>query len=218
MSAYRIVLADDHIMFREGTRKIIEESKKFMVVGEVGDGLELLSMLKRVNADMVILDISMPNLRGIEATQEIKMIYPDTKVLVLTMHKKKEFLYHAFSAGADGYLLKEDTHTELFLAIEAIRRGRIYLSPILLEEMTDDLVEICRSRRKPSGDALTTRQREILKLMAEGKSSKEISKLLFISVYTVQNHRANIIRKLNLKKMPDLVKYAINKGYVSENL
>jgi len=164
---------------------------------------------------MVILDISMPNLRGIEATREIKMIYPDMKVLILTMHKNKEYLYHAISAGAEGYLLKEDADTELFSAIKTIRQGGIYISPLLSEELTDDLVQICRGSGKPSFDPLTTREREVLKLIAEGKSNKEIANLLFISVRTVQCHRANIMEKLNLKKTADLVKYAIRKGYIS---
>jgi len=125
---YQVILADDHIMLRQGIRKIIEASEDMEVVGEVNDGLELLDLLKKVTPDMVILDISMPNLRGIEAAREIKMIHPEIRILVLSMHKKKEYVHHVFSAGAEGYLLKEDTDTELFTAIETIRRGERYLS------------------------------------------------------------------------------------------
>jgi len=213
---YRIVVADDHIMLLQGIKKIIEESKDMVVVGEASDGLELLNLLKKMTPDMVILDISMPNLRGIEATSELKMIYPEVKILILTMHKRKEYLYHALAAGADGYLLKEDTDTELFSAIEAVRQGETYVSPLLSKALTNDLVEIARGNHNRPEEPLTTREREILKLIAEGKSNKEIADLLFISIRTVQHHRASIMKKLDLKKVADLVKYAIRKGYTSD--
>ncbi len=215
MCPYRIVLADDHTMLRQGIKKIIGEGADLEVVGEASDGLQLLDLLKKLTPHMVILDISMPNLRGIEATREIKMIYPDMKVLILTMHKSKEYLYHAISSGAEGYLLKEDADTELFSAIKTIRQGGIYISPLLSEELTDDLVQTCRGNGKLPFERLTTREREVLKLIAEGKSNKEIANLLFISVRTVQCHRANIMKKLNLEKTADLVKYSIRKGYTS---
>ena len=165
---------------------------------------------------MVILDIFMPNLRGIEAIHEIKRIHPDVKILILTMHKDKEYLYLALSAGAKGYLLKEDADKELFSAIEKIRQGKTYISPYFSEEVIDDLVQMGRGDTKTifEIDPLTPREREVLKLIAEGKSSKEIADLLFISVFTVNNHRASIMEKLNLKKATDLVKYAIRKGYI----
>ncbi len=153
MNPYRILLADDHVMLRQGIKKIIEASKNMVVVGEAGDGLELLDILKNITPDMVLLDISMPNLGGIEATREIKKTNPEIKILILSMHKKKEYLYHVFSAGAEGYLLKEETDTELFAAIEAVRRGDIYLSPIFSRESTYDLMKIysedAKINRKP---------------------------------------------------------------------
>ena len=215
MKPYRIVLADDHKMFRLGVKKIIDEIEDLEITGEVGDGLELLALLKKAVPQMVILDISMPNLRGIEATREIKMIDPDVKILILTMHKNKEYLYHCFSAGAEGYLLKEDTDTELFSAIETIRRGGIYISPVLSMELADDLSKIYTGTQRPPLERLTIREREVLKLIAEGKSRKEIAELLYISVHTVGHHRANIMKKLKFKKSTDLVKYAIRKGYTS---
>jgi DNA-binding NarL/FixJ family response regulator len=217
VNAYGIVLADDHVMIRNGIKKIIEESDDMKVIAETGDGLELLNLLKNINPHMIILDISMPNLRGIEATHEIKMVYREIKILILTMHKKKEYLYHSLSAGADGYLLKEDTGKELLTAITKIRRGGIYLSPILSEELTDELIEFYRNGRKSLDDPLTTREKEILKLIAEEKSSKEIADLLFISVRTVGHHRASIMKKLNINKIAGLVKYAIQKGYTSNS-
>jgi DNA-binding NarL/FixJ family response regulator len=215
MHPYRIVLADDHIMLREGLKRIIKEVDDIEVVGEASDGLELLDLLKKLAVHMVILDISMPKLRGIEATREIKMIRPDVKVLILTMHKNKEYLYHAISAGAEGYLLKEDADTELITAIERIQRGGNYISPLLFEELTDTMVKTRLGKHKPPLESLTIREREILKLIAEGKSNKEIAALLFISIRTVEHHRANLMEKLNLKKTADVVKYAIYKGYIS---
>ena len=159
MKPYRIVLADDHKMFRLGVKQIIDEIDDLEITGEVGDGLELLGLLKKSTPQMVILDISMPNLRGIEATREIKMIDPDVKILILTMHKNKEYLYHCFSAGAEGYLLKEDTDTELFSAIETIRRGGIYISPVLSMELADDLSKIYTGTQRPPLERLTIRER-----------------------------------------------------------
>jgi DNA-binding NarL/FixJ family response regulator len=186
------------------------------VVGEVDCGLELLKLLQKLVPDLIILDISMPNLRGIEAIHEIRIVHPDVKILILTMHKDKEYLHQAISAGADGYLLKEDADTELSSAIKTIRHGRFYISPLLSEELTDDWIRTWRGKSKLpiQLESLTIREREVLKLIAEGKSSKEIGELLFISVRTVERHRANIMEKLNLKKTADLVKYAIQKGYV----
>lgn len=217
MKTYQIILADDHIMLRQGIRKIIETSPDMAVVGEANDGLELLDLLKKITPDMVILDISMPNLRGIEAAREIKMIHPEIKILILSMHKKKEYVYHVFSAGAEGYLLKEDTDTELFTAIETIRRGEKYLSPLLSRELAGEFINISSRPGGFSNGPLTTREREVLKLLAEGKSNRSIAELFYISERTVQHHRANIMTKLNLKTLADLVKYAIRHGYTSVN-
>jgi DNA-binding NarL/FixJ family response regulator len=217
MNPYRIILADDHVMLREGIKRIMEESEDISVIAEAGDGLELLALLKEMTPEMVVLDISMPNLRGIEATREIKSLKPEVKVLILTMHKKKDYLYHALSAGADGFLLKEDTDKELFTAIEAIRRGKTYVSPSFSRELTEDVAEMCRGEGSFPVERLTTREKEVLKLVSEGKSSKEIADLLFISVRTVEHHRESIKRKLNLKKVADLVKYAILEGYTSDS-
>jgi DNA-binding NarL/FixJ family response regulator len=212
----RILLADDHVMFRRGVRKIIEGIAGVKVVGEAGDGFQLLDLLKDTSPNMVIMDISMPNLRGLEATREIKILNPEIKVLILTMHKDKEYIFHAFSAGAEGYLLKEDADNELLSAIDTMRKGGTYISPLLSTQLTDLFV----GKVRPGGEVgmsepLTVREREILKLIAEGKSSREIGQMLFISVRTVQHHRANIMRKLNIKKTADLVKYAIQKGYTA---
>jgi DNA-binding NarL/FixJ family response regulator len=205
-------------MFRRGIRRIIQSIGDVEVVGEASDGFELIELLKKTSPQLVILDISMPNLRGLEATREIKIISPEVKVLILTMHKDKEYLYHAFSAGAEGYLLKEDADSELISAIETMRKGGTYISPLLATQLADLFMQKSRPAAKQladPGEVLTTREREIIKLIAEGKSSKEVADLLFISSRTVQHHRANILKKLNIRKTADLVKYAIQKGYTS---
>lgn len=215
MGAYRIILADDHIMFRQGIKWILKEFKGVEVVGEANDGFELLELLKHVSTDMVILDISMPKIRGIEVTREIKMTYPGVKVLILTMHKSPEYLYHAISAGAEGYLIKEDADTVLLDAIKKMKEGRDYISPLLSEMLNNELIQIFRGKRQFPLEGLTTREREVIKLIADGKSSQEIADLFCISVRTVQHHRANIMRKLKAGKTADLVRYAIRKGYTS---
>ena len=216
MSPYRVVLADDHAMFRQGIKRILRDAEALEVVGEARDGLELLEVSRKTNPDMVILDISMPNLRGLEATREIKMIFPKVKVLILTMHSDKEYVYGAISAGAEGYLLKEDADTELFEAVETIRQGGRYISPILSGELTHELIHFHHKGQSAStGNLLTVREKEVLKLIAEGKSHKEIAALLFISIRTVDHHRANIMTKLNIKDTANLTKYAIRRGYTS---
>jgi DNA-binding NarL/FixJ family response regulator len=209
---YRIVIADDHSLFRKGMKRLIEDMPGLEVVGEAGDGLELLELLKEKAPDLAVVDISMPNLRGIEATREIRTLYPDTKVLVLTMHKSKEYLYHSISAGAQGYLLKEDSDVELLSAIETIRKGGIYMTRTLAGDLAQDLSQIYSGKVKLLRDPLTTREREILKLIAEGNSNSDIAKLMFVSTRTVEHHRASIMEKLRLKKTADLVRYAIEKG------
>lgn len=223
MNPYLIVLADDHMMFRQGVRRILEEIPAFSVTGEVKDGLELLRLLQTAPPHLVILDISMPNLRGIEATREIKKSHPGMKVLILTMHKDKEYLYHALGAGADGYILKEDADDELVAAIESIRKGNVYISSLLSSQVSQLIVQSSRNTAPTAEDLsrtepLSNREREVLKLIAEAKSSKEIADLLCISIRTVQHHRSNIMKKLDIKKSTDLVKYAIRKGYVSISL
>jgi DNA-binding NarL/FixJ family response regulator len=212
MSSYRIILADDHALFRSGVRRILEEVPGVEVVGEAADGMELLALLKEMTPDLVILDISMPRLRGLEAIQEIKTSHPQVQVLILTMHKDEEYLSYALGAGAAGFILKQDADPELLEALTTIRRGKTYLSPAIFEVVPD----LLRRRQKPDGtpkEVLTHREREILTLLADGKSSKEIGELLFISLRTVQNHRANIMRKLKVKRTTDLIKYAVQKGY-----
>jgi DNA-binding NarL/FixJ family response regulator len=210
----RIVLADDHSLFRQGLKRILSERPELEVVGEAGDGLELLSLVKQLNPHLVILDISMPRLRGIEAIQEIRLSHGALKILVLTMHNDADYLFETIAAGADGYLLKDDAEKDLFFAIDMVTQGRVYISRFLAEQSRQDWVQLRRGERSlPNRETLTTRERQVLKLIAEGRSSKEIGDLLFISHRTVERHRSNIMGKLNLTGTVDLIKYAINKGY-----
>jgi len=211
MDAYTIILADDHAMLREGIRKIIERIQGVLISGEVNDGLELLELLKKSSPNLVILDISMPNLRGLEAIREIKKTYPKVKILVLTMHKKKEFLRQALQDGADGFLLKEDAGSELIRAVQTVRNGGKYLSPLLSSVLTSLAVE------EEKTEVLTMREREVLKLLAEGKRTKEIAAALYISPHTVRRHRSNIMEKLNIKNLANLVKYAISQSYILDH-
>jgi len=213
---YRIILADDHAVLRDGIRQIVNGSRGLEVVGEAADGLELLKLVNREHPDMVILDISMPGLRGIEAAIELKKAHPGIEILFLSMHKKLEYLHRAIQTGARGYLLKEDTGSELIRAIDAIRRGETFLSPIILKEMPSDLIGVLSPDSGYGEDPLTERERQVLTLIASSKTNKEIAEALFISIHTVHNHRKNIRKKLNLRKTADLVKYAIQKGYFSE--
>jgi DNA-binding NarL/FixJ family response regulator len=211
MDAYTIILADDHAMLREGIRKIIERIEGVVISGEVNDGLELLELLKKSNPNLVILDISMPNLRGLEAIREIKKTYPKVKILVLTMHKKKEFLRQALQDGADGFLLKEDAGSELIRAVQTVRNDGKYLSPLLSSVLTSLALE------EEKTEVLTMREREVLKLLTEGKGAKEIAAALYISPHTVRRHRSNIMEKLNIKNLADLVKYAISQNYILDH-
>ncbi len=212
MSPFTILLADDHAMFRTGIRKIIERLEDTTVIGEVADGLELLEFLKQQTPDLIILDISMPNMRGLEAMREIKRFYPQVKVLILTMHRKKEFIRQGLADGADGFLLKEDPASELMRAVQAVRKGEKFLSPLLADALIS--LSLAEERR----EQLTSREKEVLKLLAEGKRAQEIADLLFISVNTVRRHRYNIMEKLNIKTMADLVKYALAEQYITDQI
>jgi len=218
MKDYRIILADDHVMMREGIKNMIDAVPGLVVTGEAGNGLQLLKMLKKSLPDMVILDISMPGLRGIEAAREIHTLYPDVHVLMLSMHKSEEFLSMALAAGAKGYLLKEDSGDELLQAIDQIRKGETYLSRKLASAFPSAILSICQGTHKAVPDPLTSRERQVLQMIAEGNTDRQISDLLCISVRTVHRHHANIRSKLNLKRTADLVKYAIAQGYTSSQL
>ena len=212
--ACRIILADDHVMVRSGLKRIIQDRDGMEIVAEAGDGLELLKLLQKVEADVILLDLSMPNLRGMEAISEIKRICPATKILILTMHKESVYVYRTLSAGADGYLLKDDAEEALFTAIASIREGKVFISPGMAGTSILDWVNTRTDEEDlQQAERLTLREREILKLVAENKSNKEISQLLSISIRTVERHRFNIMSKLRIKGTAALVRYAMKRQY-----
>ncbi len=213
MQKYRLVLADDHVLFLQGLKKILEEAESVRVVGEACDGLQLLAVLRKNIPDIVLLDISMPNIRGLEAISRIKDIDPKIKVLMLTMHNKIEYLHRALAAGADGYLLKEDADIDLLTAIQKVGQGKSYVSPTLAP-----LVAECyflAVQNEDSQSALTNREHEVLQLIAEGRKNREIAELLCISPRTVENHRANMMKKLGVKNSFELLRCALKKHIIS---
>jgi DNA-binding NarL/FixJ family response regulator len=208
MNLYKVMLADDHVMFREGIRRIIEDIEGVAISGEANDGIELLAHLKKSRPDLVILDISMPNFQELETIREIKKLHPHVKVVVLTMHRKKECIRQALMNGADGFLLKKDTSYQLIRAVQAVRSGEKYLSPLIV----DGLIGLVVAEEQT--ELLTKREREILNLLVDGKQNQEIAEVLLISPNTVRRHRYNIMEKLNLKGTADLVKYTVSQHYL----
>ena len=212
---YTILLADDHTLIRRGIRNLICNNPALEVIGEVGDGEELLEFLETKQPELLILDISMPKLTGIEAVSRVKKKYPNIKILMLTMHKNKQYFYHAMSAGADGYLMKEDSDEELLLAIKRIQDGKSYLSPFLSQDFADDVISAYRNNRSSPFETLTNREREVLNLVVDGHTSKVMADMLYLSPRTVDHHRANLLRKFDMKNSVDLVNFAIRNGFVT---
>jgi DNA-binding NarL/FixJ family response regulator len=201
MEPYRILLADDHVLFREAMRKAIGDTKGLAVVGGVDDGLELMEFLKHTRPDLIILDLTMPNLSGLEAAREIKKLYPEVKILILSMHKSRGCLKGAFWVGVNGYLLKEDAFQDLMSAIKTIRSGKEYISPQLTDQMSDMYLQ------QKTEERLSRQETTVLSLIAEYLTDEEICDRLFISIKTFQNHLFSIKNKLNIKTRPHLIKY-----------
>jgi DNA-binding NarL/FixJ family response regulator len=217
MQDYRVMLAEDHDLVRQGIKKLLSEFPYIEVIGEASDGSELLELLKKSTPDLVILDILMPHLSGVETAVRIKGNFPQIKILFLTMYGEREYLYQAISTGAEGYLLKSDLAAELEDAITTIMRGNHYISPLIYKNLNlaDLLFSKCREDlgKKLAHPSTSPREREIIKLIAEGNTSRQISEKLFISERTVHRHRANIMKKLGLKRTIEVLKYAINMGH-----
>jgi DNA-binding NarL/FixJ family response regulator len=214
-SQYHILLADDHTLIRRGIRNLISNNPALKVIGEVGDGEELLVFLRDSQPDLLILDISMPKLTGIEAVSKVKKLYPEIKILMLTMHKNKQYFYHAMSAGADGYLMKEDSDEELLLAIKRIQQGKSYISPFLSQDFADDVISAYRNNRSSPFETLTKREREVLNLVVDGHTSKVMAGMLNLSPRTIDHHRANLLKKFDMKNSVDLVNFAVRNGFVT---
>lgn len=216
MTRHRIVIAEDHTILREGLRALLGSDPQFEVVGEAEDGREAIRAVEQLEPDLVLMDLSMPRMHGMDAIREIKKGTPVTKILVLTVHKSEEYVLAAFQAGADGYVLKDATHAELVMAIKTVLSGRSYLSPAVSHMVIEGYLEGKKEmKRESSWDSLTAREREILKLVAEGNRNREIADFLCISAKTVEKHRSNLMKKLNLHNVSALTAFAIEKGLIS---
>jgi two-component system, NarL family, response regulator NreC len=212
----RIVLADDHTILREGLRALLTAEDEIVVVGEAQDGREAVRCVERLEPDLLLMDLSMPRMSGMDAIREIKKRYPDTRIIALTVHKTEEYLLTTLQAGADGYVLKDATHDELVMAIRTVMAGKSYLSPDVSEKVIEGyLVGKESSRSLSAWETLSQREREVLKLIAEGYKNKEIAEDLCISLKTVEKHRANLMKKLDLHNAAALTVYAVEKGLVS---
>lgn len=212
----RIVLADDHTIMRSGLRAVLERYPDMQVVGEGADGREAIECVDDQQPDVIVMDVAMPNLNGIEAARQISAKHPRVAIVVLSMHSDESYVLRALKAGARGYLLKDSAEADLITAIRAVSEGKAFFSPAISRMLVDDYMRQLQQRGvEDSYELLTTREREILQLLAEGKSNKDIARLLDLSLYTVETHRGNIMQKLNLHGIPELMLYAIRKGVIS---
>ena len=212
MSLTTIVLADDHPVVRQGLRAVLEAEKDFSLIGETGDGLETVRLTERLQPDVLMLDLMMPGLGGLEVTRQVSQRSPRTRVVILSMHADEAYVLEALKNGATGYVLKESSADDLVRAIREVAAGRRYLSPPLSERAIETYVQRARDASLDGYESLTPREREVLHLAAEGNHNPEIAARLFISSRTVEVHRANFMRKLGLRTQTDLVRYALKRG------
>lgn len=212
MKNIRIVLADDHQIVRDGVRALIEALDGYEVVGEAGDGRTAVSLAAQLKPDVLVMDVGMPDLNGIEAAKQVTDDVPGVKVVALSMQSDGRYVRRMFQAGATAYLLKESAFDELRTAIDTVLRGKTYVSPAIGQVVIDDYVRDDRSSGSELFQALTPREREVLQLMAEGRATKEIASDLFVSVKTIETHRQHIMQKLGTNSIADLTKFAIREG------
>ncbi|HWC99659.1 MAG TPA: response regulator transcription factor [Candidatus Sulfopaludibacter sp.] len=216
MSSIQILLADDHSVMRTGLRLVLERQEDFRVVAEASDGRAAVALTQQHKPDVVVMDVTMPNLNGIEATRQIGLSLPQTSIIMLSMHSDEAYVLRALKAGARGYLLKESAESDLISAVRAVHAGKAFFSPAVSRMLVEDYVRELQDREmEDSYELLTTREREILQLIAEGKSNKDVANLLNLSLYTVETHRGNLMEKLNLHTVPELILYAVRKGVIS---
>ncbi|HUI57451.1 MAG TPA: response regulator transcription factor [Bryobacteraceae bacterium] len=212
----RILLADDHAVVRDGVRALLEKQADMAVVAEAGDGREAARLAEECAPDVVVMDIAMPNMNGIEATRRILIAHPRAAVVILSMHQDESYVLRSLKAGAKGYLLKDSLRSDVVEAIRAVAQGRSFLTRKVSRMMQEDYIrEIEQRGLDDSYDLLTDREREVLQLAAEGKANKEIAGMLNISLTTVETHRTHILQKLGLHSIPDLILYAVRKGIIS---
>jgi two-component system, NarL family, response regulator NreC len=215
MSNIHILLADDHSVMRTGLRLVLERQKDFEVIGEASDGREAVALTEQHRPEVVVMDVTMPNLNGIEAARQISGAMPQIGIVMLSMHSDEAYVLRALKAGARGYLLKESAESDLIAAIRAVNAGKAFFSPAVSRMLVEDYVRQLQDREiEDSYELLTTREREILQLIAEGRSNKEIANILNLSLYTIETHRGNLMEKLNLHTVPELILYAVRKGVI----
>ena len=214
MGKIKVLIADDHTILRQGIKALLDNQAEIEVIGEAKDGREALTLIERLLPDVILMDIAMPGLNGLEATRRIKKKFPEIKVLVLTMYTNEEYVFQILNAGANGYLVKETAFQDLISAIKAVYRDEAFMSPSISKKVINRYTQRVRDANDTTSDILTTREREILQLIAEGSSSKKIAEALFISPKTVETHRTHIMDKLNIHNRTDLIKYAIRTGIV----
>ena len=210
----RILLADDHTILRDGIRSLLEDEQDMQVVGEAEDGHAAVKMTAQLEPDVVVMDIAMPLLNGLEATRQIKRSHPQVKVLILTMHENEEYIRQVLATGAMGYILKDAAARELLGAIRAVHQGEAVLSPAITRLVIEDYLRWGEPQPEPVSNGLSAREREVLQLIAEGYTNKQIGEILCISVKTVQAHRNSLMQKLDLHDRGELIKYAIQKKII----
>ena len=211
----KIFLADDHTIVRQGLAKLLEAESDLEVIGEAEDGREAINKVQKLKPDIVIMDIAMPLLNGIEATRQIKKILPQTKIIILSMHSHDRYISELIGLGASGYLLKDSTGGEIIKAISAAVKGDVYLSPTISRRVIDDYLTLKKtSSREDLYAKLSNREREVFQMIAEGRSTKEVSDILCVSPSTVKTHRANIMEKLKIENISHLIQFAIRLGIV----
>jgi two-component system, NarL family, response regulator NreC len=216
MRKIRVLLADDHQLMRSGVRLMLERENDLSVVGEASDGREAVALAGSLKPDVVVMDIGMPNLNGTEAAHQMIQERPELAVVMLSMHSDESYVLRALKAGARGYLLKDSAEADLIKAVHVVAGGKSFFSPAVSKVLLDDYVrKLKRSGTEDAYDLLTPREREVLQLIAEGKSNKDIANLLNLSVYTVESHRSNLMEKLNMRGLPELILYAVRRGIIS---
>lgn len=213
MKAIRILLADDHTLVRASLRSLLQQMSTVEVVGEAADGIEACRLARSLNPDLVLMDISMATLNGLEATEQV-LKASTARVIILSMYSNPEYVQRALKAGASGYMLKDAATTELELAIESVIKGDTYLSPAISKAFIEDYLSRGISQEGAEPEDLTPRHRQILQLIVEGKTNKDIAKLLHLSIKTVEAHRAELMHRLNIHDIPNLVRYAMRTGII----